>query len=464
MNRLLTILLLWLTLGVTEVAATEVSGSLPVLYVLTDGEREIVSRDIDLTGVYWLDPMGKEGVEALGSKDNPLPLYIRCRGNYTWSFDKKSYHIKLWKKQPMMGMGKNKHFALLAHADDKVGFLRNTVGFELSRRMGLPFTPEQRPVELVINGSYEGLYFLTETIRADENRVEIATQENGETDAEKVKGGWLVEIDNNKNSQQLSLPIAGTDLQWLWVTYHSPDSLSDVQRNYLYNQFYDILQAVYTPDKTSTRWEELIDRERLARFYVIQEIVDHTEAFIGSCYLYKDVGEQQWKFGPVWDFGHAFNSSHSKQKYIYENVSFPVSIIKELATFPRFQQAVAHVWDEFYPAKLEGLEDFMHTFLDEIELAAVYNADRWPAYGNKDVKQTSLMAFTRLRTKVNWLEKQWRPIILSVDQLPADDSHTGAVYDLCGRKINTSGREKGFYMEVQRSVTGRQTVRKIIRR
>lgn len=40
--------------------------------------------------------------------------YIRGRGNSTWICDKKPYKIKLSKKADLFGMGKNKHWVLLA--------------------------------------------------------------------------------------------------------------------------------------------------------------------------------------------------------------------------------------------------------------------------------------------------------------------------------------------------------------
>jgi hypothetical protein len=385
------------------------SGTLPVVYINTAGGAAIVSKTDYVDATYWIRPAGAVDFDAVGKAESQLPLQIRGHGNYTWSlFEKKPYRLKLARGQSLLGMNSGRHFVLLAHADDKVAFLRNTVGFELSRRMGLPFTPEQQPVEVVLNGDYIGLYFLTENIRVDTSSVNIVEQENGETDLERVTGGWLVEIDNNRADNQLELDVKGIALEWLWVTYHSPDELSAVQRDYLYNQFEAIKKAVYMSGKSSTAWEELIDIESLARFYIIQEVLDHTEAFLGSCYLWKDRGDQRWKFGPVWDFGHAFTTNHSKNQFIYNATPFPVSIIKKLATFPRFQEEVKRVWQEFYPDKLAGIEDFMTAFLDRIAAAAAANAERWPQYGNGNVYEAAQPAFDCLHTKVDWLNRQWR--------------------------------------------------------
>ena len=85
---------------------------------------------------------------------------------------------------------------LLAEREGRTSYYKDAGGFELSRRIGLAWTPKIQPVELILNGEYHGMYFLTEKINVDKNRVAITEQADGETDPEKITGGWLVEIDN----------------------------------------------------------------------------------------------------------------------------------------------------------------------------------------------------------------------------------------------------------------------------
>ena len=170
------------------------SGTLPVLHINTENNQEITTKEYYINATYWLES-NDPNIESIGTADSPVDTEIKARGNYTWSgFDKKPYKLKLAKKTKFMGMDKNKHFALLAHADDNMGFMRNITGFELSRRLGLAWTPMDSPVEYYLNGDYKGLYFVTQTIRIDETRVNITEQDDLATEG--VDGGWLVEIDN----------------------------------------------------------------------------------------------------------------------------------------------------------------------------------------------------------------------------------------------------------------------------
>ena len=413
------------------------SGTLPVFYINTEGGQDIVSKDNYINATCYVDALGIEGYESLGSEASPVVLQIRGRGNWTWtSFDKKPYRIKFSEKVSILGLTKNKHFVLLAHADDAVGFLKNTVGFELSRLMKMEWTPKQRPVEVVLNGEYIGLYFLTENIRVDKNRVNITEQKDEETNPELITGGWLVEIDNYEDSNQILVDVSGTNLTSLRITYHSPEVLSDVQRDYLVSQFNSIINEIYTADKSATGWEELIDVESLVRYYVLSEAIDHIEAFQGSCYMYKDLNEKHWKFGPVWDFGHAFNGFHSKQKYIYDYPAWDHCIVEEIAKFPHFQDYVKKVWREFCLDIYPKIDSFIDDFVRKIGVAAKYDAARWPQYGNADEQAAAELVKQRFNEKIQWLSTQWGDYLLIYERTVDKQTKTSNVYDLSGRRLS----------------------------
>lgn len=381
------------------------SGTLPVLFINTENGENIVSKENYVQATYYLDNMGIANVESFGTKEEQLPLEIRGRGNYTWTgFDKKPYRIKLASKTKLMGMKKSKHFALLAHADDQLGFLRNEVGFELSRRIGLEWTPSTAPVEVVLNGEYIGLYFLTETIRVDEDRVNIVEQADEETDEYAITGGWLMEIDNYDEDLQVRIREGNGEI--IRFTYKTPELLSPAQKSYLTDQVNALDDAIYASNKNSTAWENLIDIDALAKFYVVQEIMDNTESFHGSCYLHKEQGyDTKWKFGPVWDFGCTFYSS--SQAFIYVNPPYGQTWIGEIAKFPRFQNKVKEVWKWFKGNKYEGLDIFIDDYIDKISTASQYNYLKWSKYGNGNIGESKRNFNNKLTSRINWLVKQW---------------------------------------------------------
>lgn len=449
MRKALSLLVLMfaaITLWAAEGAATY-SGTVPVIFINTDNGEAVSSKTEYLNAKAYILSNGYHGLDNLGSQEQMVNLQIRGRGNYTWnSFDKKPYRLKFEKKQEVLGMATNKHFALLAHADDDLAFLRNTVGFEISRRMNMPFTPSQVPVEVVLNGEYIGLYMLTETIRIDKSRIDIEPQADNETDPELIQGGWLVEIDNYGDESQIQFNVDDLPLNTFYITHKTPEILSESQYSYLYDVFSTFLSDVYTSDKSQALWKNYIDMESLARYYIVMEATDHYEAFLGSCYMYKKSANDGWTFGTVWDFGHAFdrnpNGNDGKYKlgnYIYNDIPMPESIIKEIMRFPEFKQMVKTIWQQESENIYSGLNAFIDTFIGDITVAAANDAVRWPEYGTGDTQQRAQIVKDRLKYKRQFLNSKWNGStqIVSV----SDDGYEPYIYnkvwyDLQGRRVS----------------------------
>ncbi|MCM1034861.1 MAG: CotH kinase family protein [Paludibacter sp.] len=380
------------------------SGTLPIMHINTTEQQPITSKENYIQAQYWIETPDNTNLQPLGTQDNPLTLQIRGRGNYTWTgFDKKPYRIKLDTKQPLLGMNKSKHFALLAHADDNKAFLRNTLGFAISKAIQMPWTPEQQPIEVVLNNDYIGLYFLTETIRVDKDRVNIVEQNDNATHNDSITGGWLVEIDNYDNDPHIQ--ITEGDGNNIIFTYKTPEILSEQQTQFLTQQMQLINQLIYQDKQSELLWQ-YIDIETLAKFYIIQEITDNYEAFHGSCYLYKDMGNNnKWTFGPVWDFGSTFN--YNKTQFCYQGREHHMTWIPEIAKFPKFQQKVQEIWHQFAQTQYDQLYTTIDNFINYIGQAAKQDALRWPQYGNLNPEERAQQIKQQLNETETWLSKQW---------------------------------------------------------
>ena len=393
-------------LSTAYIYAATYSGTLPVLFINTENGQQITSKEDYLPATAYLDNLGLEGYESVGTIDAPLALQIRGRGNWTWvGFDKKPYRLKFGSKQALLGMKKSKHFALMAAADDSDGYLRNPVGYYMSDLAGLPWAPAQRPVEVVLNGEYIGLYFLTETIRVDKDRVNIVEQPDEATDPEAITGGWLVEIDNYDTDPHVTVIEHNTDDYAIWFTYKTPEVLSPQQEEYLTEQMTLINDALYIDDLNDNTWENYVDVYSLARYYIVQEVLDDYESFHGSCYLYKDQGEDKWQFGPVWDFGNAF--TEGKWRFIYEGRTWHNVWIAQACRHPHFIEVVKEVWKEIYPTLNAQLQAYVDEFAATVSTAAANDAERWSNYGNRDFSSDVARVKSRISRAITWLNDQW---------------------------------------------------------
>lgn len=393
-----------------------VSGTIPALYIETENHAPIVSKTEYLNATYWLDPMGAEDISALGSKAQPLAMQIRGRGHSSWKGAKKPYKIKLDKKTAVMGMPKNKHWALLKPTENTVA------GLQLGKLMNMAWTPSFRPIEVVLNGDYIGLYFLTETIRIDENRVNIYEQQDQETNPELIKGGWLVEVDNYHDEDQITIPECS---KWnLTLRYHSPENLSDAQLQWLTDEFKSINAVIYSTDKTSTEWEKYIDVESMARFFILQEVMDNPDGFHGSFYLHKDLSDNaKWIAGPIWDLV-CYNREKSDYTFRMKvHYGFTPHWIGEIIQYDSFCKVVEQVWSEVYPNRLSEIYNQIDEIVLPLGSAWANDCARW----NEDPTQTAQLRADRiknaLRRNIEWFanhlpESQYASVHMSVNDNP----------------------------------------------
>lgn len=426
---------------------TGLSGTLPVLYInvkYQDGtyNNEVIDRNLAhkkyFEGEYWLDLNGcewlaAEGAESVGSKDAPLPLEIKARGNYTRTgFSKKPFKLKLGSKQSLLGMSKSKHYAILAHADDDFGYLRNFTGFNLGKRIGLPWTPSQQPVEVVINGDYRGLYFLTESIRIEKDRVNITELDDLIYDPALASGGYLVELDNYDEENQIRMEektYVGGYTDMLRVTFDTPEMYSDLQRKFVSDQFSAMNDAIGSNSDDTWKYMDLDDA---VRYYIVEEMISHTEAYHGSTYLFRDRGEnQKWHFSPLWDCGNAFRGPTNG--FFYQNSFFGVTWIPSMRCNAKFNEKLEETWKWFMSSKYEGVMEDIDSYTEHIAEAAKADRKRWKdapvpdspiatqVADNSDMSSKRDYVKWHLSEKISWLKNQFGDYSAGIYDEPARD-------------------------------------------
>ncbi len=116
-------------------------------------------------------------------------IKIRLRGNSTSRLAKKPFKLKLDTKANLLGIdkeGANKHWCLMANALDPT-LMRNVLIQDFSNAIGTDTYMASENVTVIFNGSYVGVYQLTEHVRVDETRVDIFDwQEYAEDAAETI--------------------------------------------------------------------------------------------------------------------------------------------------------------------------------------------------------------------------------------------------------------------------------------
>ncbi len=443
---------------------TAYSGTLPVVYIETQNHAAITSKEDYINATFYIDALNT-GYEPFASATSPLSMQIKGRGNYTWrDFDKKPYKIKFADKYAVLGMPANKHWCLMAYADDDLGYLRNPIGFQISSYLNLLWTPRYVPVELFLNGQYWGLYFLTEHVRIGKNRLPLKELEDNCTNPDSITGGWLVEIDNYREDGNVTLTEGNG--QEVMITPKSPEILSSAERNYLSSQMNMINDRLY--GSSESQLQAILDFDEAAKYYLVQEILEDCESYHGSCFLYKErdkAGEPQkkWCFGPVWDFGNSY--MRYAGRFIYDGPIWAQYWIGQLATWPAFQKAVKEQWYIFYHDYKNRVRTDVEIFTSRVRQAAVLDGKRWD--GSQNYKNNSQMTnrkdafLNAYNWRINWLYSQWgegikpdnySPVTGGVNPTEKNTAekatkvlrngqlliiHSDKVYDITGRELGT---------------------------
>ena len=158
--------------------------------------------------------------------------------------------------------------------------------------------------------------------------------------------------------------------------------------------------------------------------------MEDCESYHGSCFLYKDRDSlgvaDKWKFGPVWDFGNAYD--RHQERWIYDGPTWPQYWIGQLAQWPQFQQAVKEQWWIYYHEHKDSVRIKIREFADTIERAAKNDAEVWRNTSNyrdnsnfSDVRDRF---FRRYDWRIQWLYSQWgegiKPLTWDIDPITND--------------------------------------------
>lgn len=233
-----------------------------------------------------------------------LSAKIRGRGHSTWEWPKKPYKIKLEEKASILGMTPSKEWALIANYADE-SLMRNLVAFDMARYMGtFSFTPKAVPVNMYLNGVYQGVYTISEQVEAKESRLRIDYREDT------PNTGYLLEIggaDHDteiKGLQYFDLP-SGCAMD---IAIKSPKDEKLTQENYDY--IYKFMCLADEAVTTLNGYETYIDVDSFIDWFLLHELTYNLDScFHRSCYITKDRGGKL-KMGPVWDFDLAFGNMY----------------------------------------------------------------------------------------------------------------------------------------------------------
>ena len=388
---------------IKEYTAVVHFSNLPVVYMETPSA--ITSKDIwtaDCEMQIW--NAGED--DAIYQKAN-----VKGRGNSTWKAAKKPYAIKLDKKAEVLGMPKHKRWVLLANYNDRTD-LRTEISMDLGRRTGLDYTPRTKFVELVMNGTYQGLYQITEQLKIDENRVDVGDD------------GFLLEIDGRAGEDPDDVYFRDSRLSRNIVIKDPDVAYGSDDFEYVKGYVASVSSALYAlgNDNSSQAYLDLIDVPSFVDWYLVNEITRNADActLFSSCYMNLKRGEKL-KMGPLWDFDLAVGNYIFGANMEY-NSPTGFSLRKtmwygSLYKSPEFVSELKLKFEALYNSR-ESLYLNIRSQRDYIREAYICNEHRWHGLAvGADYSVVNNNFDTRVEEVITWLETRFNWMKNEFDQL-----------------------------------------------
>lgn len=300
------------------------SSNLPIIVINTSGQLIVDEPKITASmGIIDNDPgMRNMVTDPFNNYDGKIGIEVR--GSSSQSFPKKQYGLELRNNlgeginAPLLGMPAEEDWVLFAPYNDK-SLMRDALAYKLGRDLGW-YAPRTRFCEVVLNGSYQGIYVLVEKIKRDKNRVDVNKISPDEISGDDLTGGYIIKIDKESGSgnggwTSTFLPPNRSSTQTIFFQYDHPKAadIAAQQKNYIRSfmaNFEGNLSGTNFNNPV-TGYSRYIDVSSFIDFYIANEVGKNVDGYRLSTYLYKQKDSDGGKLhmGPIWDFNLGFGNA-----------------------------------------------------------------------------------------------------------------------------------------------------------
>lgn len=418
---------------------TEDSTLLPL--VILDTDRQAILNDPRITAQMKVIDNGAGNYNFTSDPGNVYngQISIETRGESSaWFSPKKSYSLETQTDSgennnvSLLGLPEENDWVLYAPYLDK-SLIRNVLSYQVFEEMG-HYSPRTRFVDVVLNNDYQGIYILTEKIKQDKNRVDMAKLLPEDIAGNELTGGYLLRIDKLSGMPSTDFwvspvipPLPG--YQQVTYSYFDPksDELNETQKDYIKDYLYDFESALVhsfykDPEKG---YRSFLDIPSFTDMMILNEFTKEVDAYLFSHYFYKQKDSNGGKLvnGPPWDYNLAFGNNdyypdvHLDYNWLYDQdnrVYWWARVMED----SWFRNQLRCRWDELRATVLSS--DHLHGMIDSTLLvmgeSIPRNFRRWPILGvyvwpNSFVGDTYQEEELYLRDwiddRLEWMDGRW---------------------------------------------------------
>lgn len=308
---------------------------------------------------------------------------IRGRGNSTWEyFPKKPFRIKLNEATSLMGLPAYKNWILLAEYIDG-SMLYNSVPFKAGQLLDIPYTNTMIPVDLTMNGEYQGMYVFSEHKEVGPGRIDIGDE------------GVLLELDTYfdedykfiSDKYELPVMIQHPELED-FPGEEAQQKLAEIQ-----SDFEEMEALVFDESFPNNNYLNYFDDLSFVNYMLVYELTMNPEInYPKSTYINKLVNGK-YRMGIIWDFDWGYGYGITERHYDISTANQHIFwgegdeglgtvFFQRFYKDPHIVNLLAERWNWFKANKYEELIDYVKYYGGQVKQAYKPDHELWGSRGS----------------------------------------------------------------------------------
>ncbi|MVM31657.1 T9SS type A sorting domain-containing protein [Spirosoma sp. HMF4905] len=431
-------------LHLSAFSQTLTSSNLPILIINTNGQTIIDDPKI-VANLQIIDNGTGKRNNVTDKPSFTSKIGIELRGATSQDFPKKPYGFELRDttglnsvNASVLGMPSESDWVLNATYNDKT-LIRETLTYDLNRQLSKYYTPRYRYCEVILNGSYNGIYILFEKIKRDKNRVNVTSIKKTDVSGDALTGGYIFKVDKTAGSASREWNSAyktnGKNIL-LQIDRPKPEDLAEEQFQYakqFITDFENTLKGANYQDSL-VGYRKYINDDSFVDYLLLTEVCKNVDGYRLSSFFYKDRDSKGGKLvmGPIWDYNLTYGNANYCNGNPYQGWSYDFTRTCQTDDFQMpfwwdrllTDKAFANKVRIKYQAlrknvlKTERIQTYIDSVATELTEARTRNFQRWPVIGvyvwpNGYVGQTYQQEIDYLKTwvknRLEWIDSAILP-------------------------------------------------------
>jgi hypothetical protein len=378
-------------------------------------------------------------------------------------------------KVKLLGMPEDNSWVLLAPYHDR-SMIRDVMMFQLARPY-FEYIPKAKFCEMIIDGTYYGVYILCEKPGKGKNRLNLT--EPGDS-GDELTGDYLVEVDRDDEPHFfLKYQMFDKDIAVQYSFPEYDDMMPDhpAQVAYIKQRFDDMEDALNSDEFASTDgYRKYIDVGSFIDYQLSSEFALNPDAYRLSTNIYKRRDSVDPRFKTtLWDFNMSFGNNiaedllHNEWMYKKGKVlaaqmnKAPVPFWWDRLTEDEaYLNSMKERWTEYRLSnysngQITALIDSLVNVLN-VEGACDRNYQAWPIWDKEiPLAPTTAKSYAEeianlrqwIEDRLAWIDTQlgFDPTGIIHNRFTQEQSDKAAIYDLLGRRVDGKRLKPGIYLK-----------------